>query len=81
MADVTTNLDTSELDNDILKILQDDAGITEEVATTENIEQSNADYLATFGLSLDAMKQGSDMKAKRESEGKQAYYQDVFQNL
>ena len=55
MADITTNLDTSELDDDILKILQDDAGITDEVATTENIEQSNADYLATFGLSLDAI--------------------------
>ena len=81
MADITTNLDTSELDDDILKILQDDAGITDEVATTENIEQSNADYLATFGLSLDAMKQGADMRAKRESEGKQAYYQDVFQNF
>ena len=81
MADITTNLDTSELDNDILKILQDDAGITEEVATTENIDQSNADYLATFGLSLDAMKEGANMRAERESEGKQAYYQDVFQNF
>ena len=81
MADITTNLDTSELDDDVLKILQDDAGITDEVVTTENIDQSNADYLATFGLSLDAMKEGADMRAKREAEGKQAYYKDVFQNF
>ena len=79
MSDIT--LDTSELSPDILKILEEESGITTDIETTENVDQSNEEYLATFGLSLNSMKEGADMKAKREIEGKQAYYQDVFNNF
>lgn len=89
MNEILNNLDKSLLDEDTLKLLELDVDSIEQqkvipgenLTEAEIIENDNQYVQNELGISMDAIQSGLDLRAKREEEGLDAYYEDVYTNI
>ena len=89
MNEILNNLDKSVLDEDTLKLLELDTDSIKQQDTVpgDNISQEdiilddNAYVQSELGISMDAIQKGLDLRTKRETDGLDTYYEDVFTNI
>ena len=89
MNEILNNLDKSVLDEDTLKLLELDTDSIKQQDTVpgDNISQEDIilddnEYVKSeLGIDMNAIQKGLELRSKRETDGLDTYYEDVFTNI
>lgn len=89
MNEILNNLDKSVLDEDTLKLLELDTDSIKQQDTVpgDNISQEDIilddnEYVKSeLGIDMNAIQKGLELRTKRETDGLDTYYEDVFTNI